>query len=64
MNIYYIAAIWLGMALLASFISIRIGVSLALVEILVGAVCGNIRDSRAHRSNRLHDIPPASVLSC
>ncbi len=42
MNIYYIAAIWLGMALLASFISIRIGVSVALVEILVGAVCGNI----------------------
>ena len=37
-NIYYIASVWLGMALLASFISIRIGVSVALVEILVGAV--------------------------
>ena len=48
MNIYYIAAIWLGMALLASFISIRISVSVALVEILVGAVLGNIPGIREH----------------
>lgn len=48
MNIYCIAAIWLGMALLASFISIRIGVSVALVEILVGAVCGNIPGLKEH----------------
>jgi Kef-type K+ transport system membrane component KefB len=39
---YYLAAIWLGMALLASAISIRIGVSVALVEIFVGAVFGNL----------------------
>jgi Kef-type K+ transport system membrane component KefB len=48
MNVYYIAAIWLGMALLASFISIRIGVSVALVEILVGAVLGNIPGIKEH----------------
>jgi Kef-type K+ transport system membrane component KefB len=48
MNIYYIAAIWLGMALLASFISIRIGVSVALVEILVAAVLGNIPGIKEH----------------
>lgn len=48
MNIYYIAAIWLGMALLASFISIRISVSVALIEILVGAVLGNIPGLREH----------------
>ena len=48
MNIYYIAAIWLGMALLASFISIRISVSVALVEILVGAVLGNIPGIKEH----------------
>ncbi len=48
MNIYYIAAIWIGMALIASFISIRIGVSVALVEILVGAVCGNIPGLKEH----------------
>jgi Kef-type K+ transport system membrane component KefB len=48
MNAYCIAAIWLGMALLASFISIRIGVSVALVEILVGAILGNIPGIREH----------------
>ncbi len=48
MNIYYIAAIWMGMALLASGISIRVGVSVALVEILVGAVCGNIPGLKEH----------------
>ena len=42
MNSYYIFAIWIAMALLASLISIRVGLSVALVEILVGAVLGNI----------------------
>lgn len=45
MNVYWIAAAWLGMALLASLISIRIGVSVALVEIVVGAVIGNLQGS-------------------
>ncbi len=48
MNIYYVMAIWIGMALVASFISIRVGVSVALVEILVGAICGNIPGIREH----------------
>ena len=42
MNIYLVAAAWMGLALLASLISIRVGISVALVEILVGAVAGNI----------------------
>lgn len=42
MNVYWIAAAWMGMALLASLISIRVGVSVALVEIVVGAVIGNL----------------------
>jgi len=46
MNPYYIAAIWLAMALLASLISIRIGLSVALVEILIGAVSGNLPGAR------------------
>jgi predicted exporter len=37
MNIYYVAAIWLGMALLASAVSIRIAIPAALVEIVIGA---------------------------
>ena len=42
MNVYWVAAAWIGLALLASLISIQIGVSVALVELLVGAVVGNI----------------------
>jgi Kef-type K+ transport system membrane component KefB len=47
-NIYYLAAIWLGMAMLASAISIRIGVSVALVEIFVGAIFGNLPGVKEH----------------
>ena len=36
------SALWLGLALLASLISIRIAISVALVEIVVGAVAGNL----------------------
>jgi Kef-type K+ transport system membrane component KefB len=48
MNIYYVAAIWLGMALLASIVSIKIAVPAALVEIVVGALAGNIAGIREH----------------
>src|SRR6516165_10983328 len=41
-NIWFIAAVWMGLALLASLISIRTGISVALVEILVGVVAGNL----------------------
>src|SRR5690242_16495969 len=37
-----IAAVWMGLALLASLISIRFGLSVALVEILVGIAAGNL----------------------
>jgi Kef-type K+ transport system membrane component KefB len=46
LNVYYIAAVWIGMALAASLISIRIGISVALIEILVGAIVGNIPGSQ------------------
>ena len=48
MNIYYITAIWLGMALLASLISIKVGISVALIEILVGAIAGNVPGLKEH----------------
>jgi len=38
---WLIAALWIGMALLASMISIRVGISVALIEIFVGAAAGN-----------------------
>src|SRR5213083_3538977 len=41
-NIWFIAAVWMGLALLASLISIRTGISVALVEIVVGVVVGNL----------------------
>ena len=47
-DIYYIAAIWLGMALLASVVSIKIAVPAALVEIVIGALAGNIPGIREH----------------
>ena len=40
-NLWFIAASWVGLALVASLISIRIGLSVALVEIAVGVVGGN-----------------------
>jgi Kef-type K+ transport system membrane component KefB len=47
-NIYYEAAIWLGMALLASVVSIRIAVPVALVDIVVGSLAGNIPGIKEH----------------
>jgi Kef-type K+ transport system membrane component KefB len=41
-NIWFIASIWMALALIASLISIRIGISVALVEILVGVIAGNL----------------------
>jgi Kef-type K+ transport system membrane component KefB len=41
-NVWLASALWLGLALLASIISIRIAMSVALVEIMVGAVAGNL----------------------
>lgn len=40
-QVWYTATAWIGLALLASLISIRIGISVALVEIFLGFVAGN-----------------------
>jgi hypothetical protein len=32
-NVYLIAAAWIGLALIASLVSIRLGISVALIEI-------------------------------
>ena len=41
-QVWYAATAWIGLALLASLISIRIGISVALVEIFLGFVAGNV----------------------
>ncbi len=40
-NIWFVATIWMGLAFVASLISIRLGISVALVEIFVGIFAGN-----------------------
>ena len=40
-NANLIAALWIGLALIASLLSIRLGISVALIEIGVGVVGGN-----------------------
>ncbi len=41
-HVWYTAAAWIGLALLASLISIRLGISVALIEIFLGCVAGNV----------------------
>jgi Kef-type K+ transport system membrane component KefB len=41
-NIWLASALWIGLALAASLISIWAAISVALIEIMVGAVAGNI----------------------
>jgi Kef-type K+ transport system membrane component KefB len=40
-NIWFIAAAWMAMALIASLVSIRLGISVALMEMFVGVIAGN-----------------------
>lgn len=41
-NVWLASALWIGLALLSSLISIRVVISVALIEIIVGAVAGNL----------------------
>ena len=40
-NIYVLAGVWIALALVASMISIRVGISVALIEIILGFLAGN-----------------------
>ena len=41
-NIWFVAAVWMGLALTASLVSIWTGISVALIEIVVGVFAGNL----------------------
>lgn len=41
-NIWLTSALWMGLALASSLISIRVAISVALIEIIVGSVGGNL----------------------
>jgi hypothetical protein len=40
-NVWLVSALWVGLALAAALISIWVGISVALIEIMVGALAGN-----------------------
>src|SRR5258707_4687964 len=40
-NVWFVAAIWMALALIARLVSIRIGISVALIEIFIGVIAGN-----------------------
>src|SRR3990167_7184103 len=40
-QLWWEAIVWIGLALISSLISLRIGVSVALVELVVGIIAGN-----------------------
>src|SRR5208282_1798349 len=40
-NVWLASSVWLALALAASIISIRVAISVALIEIVVGAIAGN-----------------------
>ncbi len=60
-NIWFIAAFWMGLAFLASLISIRLGISVALIEILVGVVVGNLHT--ANQAPLLHTTEWTNFLA-
>jgi Kef-type K+ transport system membrane component KefB len=40
-NVWFVAALWMGLAFVASVLSIRTGISVALLEIAMGVLAGN-----------------------
>jgi Kef-type K+ transport system membrane component KefB len=41
-NLWFQSALWIGLALMSSLVSMRVGISVALVEIVIGVVAGNV----------------------
>jgi Kef-type K+ transport system membrane component KefB len=41
-NVWLASALWIGLALVASVVSVWVAISVALIEIVVGAVAGNV----------------------
>jgi Kef-type K+ transport system membrane component KefB len=54
-NVWFIAATWVGLALIASLVSIRVGISVALIEIVVGVAAGNLHFGHGHQILRSTD---------
>ncbi len=61
-NIWMASALWIALALVASLISICVAMSVALTEIIVGAIAGNVFSGCRSRPGSI--ISPASARSC
>ena len=60
-NLWMVAAFWMALAFVASLISIRLGISVALVEIVVGVIVGNLH--RTGQSSLLHTTEWTNFLA-
>jgi len=63
-NIWFIAAIWMAMAFIASLVSIWTGISVALVEIVVGIIAGNFSLSEDRKCMSASEIIVRVVANC
>jgi len=60
-NLWMVAAFWMGLAFIASLISIRLGISVALIEIVVGVIVGNLHG--AGHTSLLHTTEWTNFLA-
>jgi Kef-type K+ transport system membrane component KefB len=54
-SVWLVAALWIGLALVASLISMRVAISVALVEIVMGVIGGNFLN--------MHSVPWTDFLA-
>src|SRR5262249_10646616 len=40
-NIWLVSALWIALAVISALVSIRLALSVALIEIIIGAIAGN-----------------------
>jgi predicted membrane protein len=67
-DVWLVSALWMGLALVASVISIWVGISVALIEIMVGVIAGIFMGHSAiynriigGKSDRLVRLAPCTV---
>jgi Kef-type K+ transport system membrane component KefB len=60
-NLWMIAAFWMALAFIASLVSIRTGISVALIEIVVGVIVGNLH--RGGQGSLLHTTEWTNFLA-
>ena len=59
-NTWLLAAIWMGLAATGAIMSIRLKISAALVEIVLGIIAGNLISLHANRGSISSQVSAAS----